>query len=151
MSMSITYVNCMSMTWAIVFWQGSCTACVAVLEGNRIHIANLGDSGLMILRKEDIVLKTVSQQHSFNLPYQLGRGGAVGSIVDPPNAADVSCQAFAAFSTPYHQALGFMHMLAPLLKGCPVKIQEHVQVMYDFDQYCSAVCSATQRKWSLAM
>ena len=67
--------------------QGSCTACVVVLEGNMLHAANLGDSGFMVIRGDSIVFKSRTQQHSFNFPYQLGRGG--NGVFDPPIAADV--------------------------------------------------------------
>ncbi|EIE22738.1 protein serine/threonine phosphatase 2C [Coccomyxa subellipsoidea C-169] len=67
---------------------GSCTACVVVLEGNMLHAANLGDSGFMVIRGDSIVFKSRTQQHSFNFPYQLGRGG--NGVFDPPIAADLS-------------------------------------------------------------
>ncbi|CEM11485.1 unnamed protein product [Vitrella brassicaformis CCMP3155] len=59
---------------------GSSTACVACLdeEGGRLGVANLGDSGLIVLRRQtayelEVVKKTVEQQHGFNCPYQLMR------------------------------------------------------------------------------
>jgi len=52
---------------------GSCTACIAVLrEGNVLNIANLGDAGAMVARDGSPLYTTPSQQHEFNLPYQLG-------------------------------------------------------------------------------
>lgn len=58
--------------------QGGCTALVAVLKDNgKLHVANLGDSGLILLRPESTgkvqtVFRTTEQQHYFNCPYQLG-------------------------------------------------------------------------------
>ena len=61
---------------ADLFWdvlqQGSTTACVLCLEGEQLHAANVGDSGFMVVRENEIVFKSPPQQHSFNFPYQLG-------------------------------------------------------------------------------
>ncbi|BDA45683.1 probable protein phosphatase 2C BIPP2C1 [Coccomyxa sp. Obi] len=65
---------------------GSCTACVVVLEGNMLHAANLGDSGFMVIRGDEVVYKSRAQQHSFNYPFQLGRGGP--GVFDPPTVAN---------------------------------------------------------------
>jgi protein phosphatase PTC7 len=57
--------------------QGSSTALVALVDKGRMEIANIGDSGIMVLRgnreeKLDILYRSVEQQHAFNKPYQLG-------------------------------------------------------------------------------
>jgi serine/threonine protein phosphatase PrpC len=62
---------------------GSSTACVMTLDdsGERIGVANLGDSGLIHFRKQFLtgalsmtcVMRTREQQHGFNIPYQLSR------------------------------------------------------------------------------
>jgi protein phosphatase PTC7 len=62
---------------------GSSTACVGVLDsvGEKIGVANIGDSGFLHYRKQFItggmsmtcVMKTREQQHAFNMPYQLSR------------------------------------------------------------------------------
>lgn len=56
--------------------QGSATCCVVVLDGYCLKTANLGDSGFMVIRGNDIVFRSKEQQHSFNFPYQLGTGSA---------------------------------------------------------------------------
>ncbi|KAG1664775.1 hypothetical protein FOA52_013627 [Chlamydomonas sp. UWO 241] len=51
---------------------GSSTLCVAVMQpGGRLSIANLGDSGVRLIRDGAVVFRTKAQQHSFNTPYQL--------------------------------------------------------------------------------
>lgn len=65
--------------------QGSSTACVVVFEKDTLHAANLGDSGFVVVRDEDVAFKSPAQQHGFNFPYQLGCD--VGS--DPPQVSDV--------------------------------------------------------------
>jgi len=56
---------------------GSCTVCVAQLEeGRSLKVANLGDSGLKVLRREpagvwQVAWESGSQQHEFNMPYQM--------------------------------------------------------------------------------
>ncbi|KAI8325442.1 protein serine/threonine phosphatase 2C [Martensiomyces pterosporus] len=52
--------------------RGSSTACVVVLRGDELRVANLGDCGLTVVRQGDMVYRTEEQQHSFNFPYQLG-------------------------------------------------------------------------------
>ena len=62
---------------------GSSTACVVVMDdmGEKIGIANLGDSGCLHFRKQFLtnamsmtcVMKTRDQQHAFNMPFQLSR------------------------------------------------------------------------------
>ena len=57
--------------------QGSSTACIVLLRDSDLHIANLGDSGLALLRGGQLLFKSPPQQHQFNFPYQIGayRGG----------------------------------------------------------------------------
>lgn len=55
---------------------GSATFCVAVIhnenaKGIKVDVANLGDSGLMVIRDQDIIFRTDVQQAAFNTPYQL--------------------------------------------------------------------------------
>jgi len=52
---------------------GSSTACVATLDRytGSVRIANLGDSGALIIRAGSCALESSSQQHEFNYPYQL--------------------------------------------------------------------------------
>eukprot|EP01130_Rhizamoeba_saxonica_P008936 TRINITY_DN3621_c0_g1_i1.p1 TRINITY_DN3621_c0_g1~~TRINITY_DN3621_c0_g1_i1.p1 ORF type:complete len:288 (+),score=63.25 TRINITY_DN3621_c0_g1_i1:22-885(+) len=52
--------------------QGSCTACVVTINDGVFSAANLGDSGFLIVRDGQIILRSKEQQHSFNFPYQLG-------------------------------------------------------------------------------
>ncbi|RKP22795.1 phosphatase 2C-like domain-containing protein [Syncephalis pseudoplumigaleata] len=52
--------------------EGATTACLAVLRDDELRIANLGDSGVLVLRRGDFVFRTEAQQRSFNVPYQLG-------------------------------------------------------------------------------
>ena len=59
---------------------GSCTACVVVLHAGVLETLNLGDSGFLLARPSQpggiegykVVFKTTEQQHTFNMPYQLG-------------------------------------------------------------------------------
>jgi protein phosphatase PTC7 len=64
---------------------GSCTFLLGVLEGSSLKICSLGDGSILILRFVDdkpvILLKTNSQQHSFNTPFQICNS--------PPNSSHV--------------------------------------------------------------
>ncbi|KXZ46385.1 hypothetical protein GPECTOR_44g60 [Gonium pectorale] len=60
---------------------GSCTACVACLApspsappggpADLLSIANLGDSGVRVVRRGSLVLSSSAQEHAFNMPYQM--------------------------------------------------------------------------------
>ncbi|KAG0227499.1 hypothetical protein BGX31_006991 [Mortierella sp. GBA43] len=55
---------------------GSSTACLAVLRDDELRIANLGDCGVSVIRRNEFIFRTEEQQHSFNYPYQLGTGSS---------------------------------------------------------------------------
>lgn len=65
--------------------QGSATVCILMLEGGRLHAANLGDSGFWVLRGRTVVHRSPQQQHAFNWPFQLG---SPGSRSDTPSSAE---------------------------------------------------------------
>ena len=56
---------------------GSSTACIWTLNKSNMNVANLGDSGFLVLRYDAILQKcyiveeSKEQQHNFNTPYQL--------------------------------------------------------------------------------
>lgn len=52
--------------------QGSTTACIISICDNKLHAANLGDSGFLVIRNGCVIYKTKEQQHYFNCPYQIG-------------------------------------------------------------------------------
>lgn len=54
---------------------GSCTVCLALLTAEgQLHVLNIGDSGLHVVRNGVSVFCTSEQQHYFNCPFQLGMG-----------------------------------------------------------------------------
>ena len=67
---------------------GSATACIASVVDEDIEVANLGDSGMMLLRRDvagwEIVVRSTEQQHTFNCPLQLGSESA-----DVPDDAQI--------------------------------------------------------------
>ena len=56
-----------------LFFTGSTTACIVVLDkkSSTLHSANLGDSGFLVIRKQNVVHSSLGQQHYFNTPFQL--------------------------------------------------------------------------------
>ncbi len=53
---------------------GSSTVCIGKMTGDGIfRVANIGDSGFLIIRDEKILLESTEHQHEFNYPYQIGR------------------------------------------------------------------------------
>eukprot|EP01128_Nolandella_sp_AFSM9_P001899 TRINITY_DN12300_c0_g1_i1.p1 TRINITY_DN12300_c0_g1~~TRINITY_DN12300_c0_g1_i1.p1 ORF type:complete len:276 (-),score=48.60 TRINITY_DN12300_c0_g1_i1:50-832(-) len=57
--------------------KGTSTACVACLSGNKVSVANCGDSALLVLRGHKMVFRTQDQQVEFNMPYQIGTGSDI--------------------------------------------------------------------------
>ncbi|KAE8055120.1 hypothetical protein FH972_011981 [Carpinus fangiana] len=62
--------------------KGASTACILTLIDNCLHVANLGDSGFLLIRKEEIY-KSEIQEHYFNRPFQLGQ------FSDTPDLAEI--------------------------------------------------------------
>jgi|TARA_R110001592_G_scaffold188114_5_gene433111 protein phosphatase PTC7 len=54
---------------------GSATLCVGKMTVDGIfRVANIGDSGFIVIRSGEILIESEEQQHQFNYPYQLGIG-----------------------------------------------------------------------------
>ena len=74
---------------------GSSTACVTMVghESGTMYTANMGDSGLFVVRDGTLVHGTEEQTHCFNTPYQLSlpppEHMEPGTLIDSPNDADV--------------------------------------------------------------
>lgn len=64
---------------------GSSTACIVILDrqSHRLHTANLGDSGFLVVRGGEVVHRSDEQQHYFNTPFQLSIAppGAEGAVL----------------------------------------------------------------------
>lgn len=69
----------------VVFFLGSSTACIVILDrqSHRLHTANLGDSGFLVVRGGEVVHRSDEQQHYFNTPFQLSIAppGAEGAVL----------------------------------------------------------------------
>jgi serine/threonine protein phosphatase PrpC len=63
------------------------TAC-RLTPDKELEIANLGDSGVRIIRNGKVVFRTDSLQHEFNMPYQLGHP-ALLPVTDYASSAEV--------------------------------------------------------------
>ena len=74
---------------------GSSTACVTMVshESGTMYTANMGDSGLFVVRDGTLVHGTEEQTHCFNTPFQLSLPPPEhmerGTLIDSPNDADV--------------------------------------------------------------
>lgn len=73
---------------------GSCTACVLALhrDSHTLYAANIGDSGLLVIRHGYIVCRSMEQQHQFNTPYQLAvppPGHPLNVLTDGPESAAI--------------------------------------------------------------
>eukprot|EP00250_Pteridium_aquilinum_P002281 c12479_g1_i1 orf=61-1440(+) len=54
---------------------GTCTAVLAALHKQTLYVANIGDSGFLIVRNGKVLAKSTPMQHGFNFPYQIGSEG----------------------------------------------------------------------------
>lgn len=63
----------------------NCEARLTAVKNDHLVLttANLGDSGMLLFRGGELVMRTKEQQHSFNFPYQIGTSS------DLPHYADV--------------------------------------------------------------
>jgi len=51
---------------------GTSTACIAVIDGCQLSVANLGDSRLIVCRDQKVILCSQDQDIEWNMPYQIG-------------------------------------------------------------------------------
>lgn len=51
--------------------KGSSTAVIAVVNGDMLNVCNLGDSGAVVVRGDEVAFVTDEQQHTFNCPLQV--------------------------------------------------------------------------------
>ncbi|BFZ53614.1 Protein phosphatase 2C 7 [Savitreella phatthalungensis] len=86
---------------------GSSTACVASVRvrDGRVEVANLGDSGWMVVsRKGEVVGASTAQTYFFNAPYQLAKMQASmrkpASLQNKPGDADLQRPSLADTTTP---------------------------------------------------
>ena len=67
--------NAISASFPLLSQIGSATFCMGKMDSDGIfRVANIGDSGFMVIRNEKILLESAEHQHEFNYPYQLGIG-----------------------------------------------------------------------------
>lgn len=68
---------------------GSSTAMLARLCGDELHMVNMGDCGLVLIRDGEVLFRSAEQQHSFNFPVQLGM---MDATVESVTLASALCQ-----------------------------------------------------------
>ena len=60
-----------------------------------LDVANVGDTGIRVIRKGEVVLTSTPKQHRFECPYQLA-SAAFAEVNDQfDSAADAECLSFA--------------------------------------------------------
>lgn len=72
---------------------GTCTAVLAALYRQTLHVANIGDSGFLVVRNGEVLARSTPMQRGFNFPYQIGSDGDDPSIAEtfevPVSTGDV--------------------------------------------------------------
>ncbi|XP_078441644.1 protein phosphatase 2C family protein isoform X3 [Wolffia australiana] len=53
---------------------GSSTALVAFFDGQGLHVANIGDSGFIVIRNNKVLQRSAPMVFAFNFPYQIEAG-----------------------------------------------------------------------------
>ncbi|KAK4412897.1 putative protein phosphatase 2C 55 [Sesamum alatum] len=135
--------------------QGSSTACIITLSGDKLRAVNVGDSGFMVIRNgEDVVYRSPTQQHYFNCPYQLG------NKKDNPSAAvemEVRVEAGDVIVAGTDGLMDNMHaseIVESLRRGVSEKESMRKQACYmanvalynSFDRYADTPFSIASRK-----
>nr|XP_043609868.1 probable protein phosphatase 2C 26 [Erigeron canadensis] len=63
--------------------QGSATVIISMLDENGIlKVANIGDCGLRVIRKGQVIFSTFPQEHYFDCPYQLSSEAVTQTYLD---------------------------------------------------------------------
>ena len=60
--------------------RGTSTACIGEVVGNSLRVANIGDSGFLLVRDGVVAFHSPPQQKRFNCPRQIGRASAGDSL-----------------------------------------------------------------------
>ncbi|XP_070023048.1 probable protein phosphatase 2C 62 isoform X2 [Nicotiana sylvestris] len=61
---------------------GSSTALIAHFDGKDLHVANVGDSGFIIVRNGSVYRKSSPMLHEFNLPIQIEKGDDPSQLLE---------------------------------------------------------------------
>ncbi|XP_058213468.1 probable protein phosphatase 2C 71 [Rhododendron vialii] len=61
---------------------GSSTVLVAYFDGRALHVANIGDSGFIVIRNGAVYRKSSPGSHEFNFPYQIKSGDDPSELVE---------------------------------------------------------------------
>ncbi|KAK9287570.1 hypothetical protein L1049_015991 [Liquidambar formosana] len=61
---------------------GSSTVLVAYFDGQELHVANIGDSGFIIIRNGAVFKRSSPMVHEFNFPLQIERGDDPSKLIE---------------------------------------------------------------------
>ncbi|GMP39064.1 hypothetical protein CsSME_00010050 [Camellia sinensis var. sinensis] len=61
---------------------GSSTILVAYFDGQALHVANIGDSGFIVIRNGAVFMKSSPMLYEFNFPYQIESGDDLSDLVE---------------------------------------------------------------------
>ncbi|KAG5548526.1 hypothetical protein RHGRI_014021 [Rhododendron griersonianum] len=61
---------------------GSSTVLVAYFDGRALHVANIGDSGFIVIRNGAVYKKSSPRSYEFNFPYQIKSGDDPSELVE---------------------------------------------------------------------
>ncbi|XP_058085390.1 probable protein phosphatase 2C 62 isoform X2 [Magnolia sinica] len=61
---------------------GSSTILVAYFDGQALHVANIGDSGFIIIRNNEVFKRSSPMVYEFNFPVQIEKGGNPSKFIE---------------------------------------------------------------------
>lgn len=61
---------------------GSSTVLIAHFDGKALHVANIGDSGFIVVRNGSVYRKSSPMLHEFNLPIQIEKGDDPSQLLE---------------------------------------------------------------------
>ncbi|KAJ8625741.1 hypothetical protein MRB53_034271 [Persea americana] len=67
---------------AKAYFPGSSTVLVAFFDGQALHVANIGDSGFILIRNGDVFRRSSPMVYEFNFPLQIERGDDPSQLIE---------------------------------------------------------------------
>ncbi|XP_015893518.3 probable protein phosphatase 2C BIPP2C1 isoform X1 [Ziziphus jujuba] len=61
---------------------GSSTVLIAYFDGQALHVANIGDSGFIIIRDGAVIQRSSPMLHEFGFPFQIKRGDDPSKLIE---------------------------------------------------------------------
>ncbi|KAL5703916.1 protein-serine/threonine phosphatase [Ranunculus cassubicifolius] len=110
---------------------GSSTALVAHFNGQVLHVANLGDSGFIVIRNGMIFMKSSPMVYGFNFPVQIAKGDDPSKLIesytiDTAEGDVIICATDGLFDNLYDEEIALIVSKSLESGSEPKEIAEHL-------------------------